>query len=84
MKWMIWDIYKLIPFDPDFFDVFDLYYVLGSPAKVRFMYDDQVHEVESVPEEGGLAIRFDDKWFRVNIGLSEPFARSFRATSSEK
>ena len=64
MKWMIEDIYKLREFDPDFFELYDLYYVLGKPAKVRFSFEDSNHEVESLKEDGALVIRFDGKWFR--------------------
>ncbi len=64
MKWMIEDIYKLREFDPDFFELYDLYYVLGKPAKVRFSFEDSDHEVESLKEDGALVIRFDGKWFR--------------------
>ena len=64
MKWMIWDIYKLREFDPDFMELYDLYYVLEKPVKVRFVFDDKEHEVESVKEEGGIAIRFDENWYR--------------------
>lgn len=64
MKWMIWDIYKLRKFSPYFFELYDLYYVFEKPAIVRFTFDGKGHEVESVKEEGGIVIRFDDKWFR--------------------
>lgn len=63
MKWMIADIYKLREFDPDMMDLYDLYYVLKAPHKVRFKYEDDTHEVESVPEDGGMSVRFDDKWY---------------------
>lgn len=64
MKWMIADIYRLREFDPVTMDLYDLYYVLASPAKVRFTFEFTEHEVEAVQEDGGLVIRFDDKWFR--------------------
>ena len=64
MKWTIWDIYKLREFDPDYFELYDLYYILQNPAKVSFWFEDKAHEVESVKEDGEPAIRFDDKWFR--------------------
>ena len=63
MKWMISDIYKLREFDPDFVELYDLYFILEKPAKVRFVFDEKQHEVESV-EEGGIAIRFDSNWYR--------------------
>ena len=64
MKWMIEDTYKLREFDPNFTELYDLYYVLNEPAKVRFSFEDKEYEVESVKEEGGIVIRFDGKWFR--------------------
>ena len=64
MKWMIADIYKLREFDPEYFELYDLYHVLASPAKVSFVYNESEHEVEAVREGEGLAIRFDDRWFR--------------------
>lgn len=63
MKWMISDIYKLREFDPDFVELYDLYFILEKPAKVRFVFDEKQHEIESV-EEGGIAIRFDSNWYR--------------------
>lgn len=68
MKWMIWDIYKLRPFDLEDIGFYDLYYMLQAPALVRFKYDNleietETHEVEAVAEEGNIVIRFDDKWF---------------------
>ena len=63
MKWMIDDIYELREFDEYSFGLYDLYWLLQKPVKVRFLYEDEVHEVEAVQEEE-LVIRFDDKWFR--------------------
>lgn len=64
MKWMIEDVYKLREFDRENFGLYDLYYLLQSPARIRFTFECEEHEVESVPENGFLSIRFDDKWFR--------------------
>ena len=64
MKWMISDIYKLRPFDPENMDLYDLYHVLQSPVRVRFMFEDEEHEVEAVEEDGSIVIRFDENWFR--------------------
>ena len=63
MKWMISDIYKLRPFDPENMDLYDLYHVLQSPVRVRFMFEDEEHEVEAVEEDGSIVIRFDENWF---------------------
>ena len=64
MKWMIGDIYKLREFDPDDFGLYDLYYLFTGPAKIRFMFDGNVHEAEAVREEDVVAIRLDGKWYR--------------------
>ena len=64
MKWMIEDIYKLRPFNRDIFDLYDLYYLLTAPVKVRFSCYGEEHEVEGVREDGGIVVRFDEKWFR--------------------
>lgn len=64
MKWMITDIYKLRPFDKSSFGLYDLYYLLQTPGKIHFTFEEEPHEVEAVSEQGQLAIRFDDQWFR--------------------
>lgn len=64
MKWMIESIYKLREFDPDAVGLYDLYYIFRSPAKVSFFFEDRMHEAEASEEEDGIAVRFDDKWYR--------------------
>lgn len=64
MKWMTKDIYKLRSFDSEEMWLYDLYYLLEAPNKVRFKYEETAHEVEAVEEDGAIAIRFDDRWFR--------------------
>ena len=64
MKWMIADIYKLRKFDPKDFSLYDLYYLLSTPAKARFLFEETPYEVEAVNEEGGIAIRFGETWYR--------------------
>lgn len=64
MKWLIQDLYKLIDFDSEEFDFFDLYYVLQSPAKLTFDYSGKTHTVESSMENNECVICFDGKWFR--------------------
>ena len=63
MKWMIQDIYKLRDFDLEMMDLYDLYYLLQKPNKIRFTYEDKTHEMESVPEGEGISIHFDDRWY---------------------
>ncbi len=64
MKRMVEDVYKLQPFDPENMWLYDLFYLLASPHKIRFCFEDTTHEVESVEEDCAIVIRFDDKWFR--------------------
>ena len=64
MKWLINDLYKLISFEEDDMEYFDLYYVLKKPTKVRFKYNSKNYEVESVIEDGKCIVRFQEKWYR--------------------
>ena len=64
MKWLINDLYKLISFEEDDMEYFDLYYVLKKPTKVRFKYNSKNYEVESVIEDGKCVVRFQEKWYR--------------------
>ena len=64
MKWMIEDIYKLKAFDEEDMRLYDLYYALGTPVRVRFTFERKQHEVEAVEEDGEVVIRFDDRWYR--------------------
>ena len=64
MKWLIEDLYTMIPVDTALIDLFDLYFLLKEPAKIEFMYDGESYRVESVSEDDGLCIRFGDKWFQ--------------------
>ena len=64
MKWMIGDIYRLRGFDRADVRLYDLYYLLASPAKVRFRFEGGVHEIEAAEEDGAVVIRCDDDWFR--------------------
>ena len=64
MKWLIDDLYELIEFDRNYFDLFDLYYLLRSPNTITFYYKDEQYEAEAIEEGGACAVRFDGKWFR--------------------
>ena len=64
MKWMIADIYKLREFDKDDMSLYDLYYLLLSPVKVAFRFEEYEHEAEAVEEDGAVVIRFDNHWYR--------------------
>lgn len=64
MKWMVEDIYRLKPLDREMTGLYDLYELLKTPVKVRFIAEEEPHEVEAVEEGGQLVIRMDDQWFR--------------------
>ena len=64
MKWLIKDLYKVKDFDPSNFDFYDLYFVLETPHKISFVYDDNKYEIESTLEDGGIVIRFGKTWYR--------------------
>lgn len=64
MKWLVQDLYTITEFDEDFADIFDLYYLLSTPAVVEFRYGDETYKVESLQEDDEIVIRFEDKWYR--------------------
>lgn len=64
MEWLIRDLYELIECDTSDLKLYDLHYVLKSPAKVTFMYKNRKYEIESAEEGGTMAVRFGKKWFR--------------------
>ncbi len=63
MKWLIDDLYKLIEFDEDFFDFFDIYYLLNTPHKIRFYYEDEEMNLESEMEGDECVVCFNGKWY---------------------
>ena len=63
MKWLIDDLYELIEFDNEYFDFYDMYYLLKKPHKIRFEYDDKEYQIESVMEGNECAVKFENKWF---------------------
>ena len=64
MKWLIDDLYSLTEFDEEFFDFYDLYYLLKTPHTISFCRDDEVYRLESVMEGQECAVNFNGKWFR--------------------
>lgn len=64
MKWLINDLYKIKKFDKAYFDFYDLYYVFENSRKISFIYDDVKYEVEAIQEDGIIAIRFNNIWYR--------------------
>ena len=63
MKWLIDDLYELIEFDEEFFDFYDLYYLLKIPHKITFDYEDDAYSLESVMEGDECVVNFNGKWF---------------------
>ena len=64
MEWLIRDLYELIECDTSDLKLYDLHYVLKTPCKVTFMYNNKKYEVESVNDNGNMSIRFGKKWYR--------------------
>ncbi len=63
MKWLIDDLYELIEFDEEYFDFFDLYYLLKTPHKIRFFSDDEEMNLASVMEGDECVVCFNGKWY---------------------
>lgn len=67
MKWLIDDLYELIPFDYEKIDLFDLYYLLKSPHEIKLshFFNGEVTEVElrSVQEGDVCEVFFNGKWY---------------------
>lgn len=64
MKWLIEDLYTIIPFNETDFDLFDLYFLLKTPVTVTFRFQLKKYTVRSTETEEGTAIEFEGKWFR--------------------
>lgn len=64
MKWLIDDLYAIIEFDEDYFDFFDLYYLLKTPHSITFMYDDEEQKLRSEMDGEECNVCFNGKWFR--------------------
>lgn len=64
MMWLIDDLYRLVEFDEEDIDLFDLYWLLKSPNKVMFYYEEKLQTVECAEADGEIAVCFNGKWFR--------------------
>lgn len=73
MQWLIQDIYSLIEFDQENFDLYDLYYLLKNPAKVVFLYNGRTQYLNSSIEEGECVIHFNNSWYR---NINDFFAKA--------
>lgn len=61
MKYIVNDLYSLIQFDPDYMDLFDLYYALQKPCKVAIEILGEDHIIEAKYEDGLFFICMDNK-----------------------
>lgn len=61
MKYIVQDLYALIQFDPDFMDLFDLYYALKKPCKIAIEILGEDYIIEAKYEDGLFFICMDDK-----------------------
>lgn len=61
MKYIVNDLYSLIQFDPNYMDLFDLYYALQKPCKVAIEILSDDHIIEAKYEDGLFYICMDDK-----------------------
>ena len=61
MKYIVNDLYSLIQFDPDYMDLFDLYYALQKPCEVAIEILGEDHIIEAKYEDGLFFICMDDK-----------------------
>ena len=64
MKWIIEDLYTMIPIDYAAFDLYDLYYILKTPEVIAFKYMDKEYIVEACEDNGDVSIKFYDEWYR--------------------
>lgn len=58
MKWLIDDLYEMIEFDAEDFDLFDCMWLLRGPAVIRFRYEGMSYVIRSTEENGELSIRW--------------------------
>ena len=61
MKYIVNNLYSLIQFDPDYMDLFDLYYALQKPCKVAIEILGEDHIIEAKYEDGLFFICMDNK-----------------------
>lgn len=71
MMWLIDSLYDLTDFDPDFFDLYDLYYLLKKPVRVSFGYKRSTYEIIAEEKDGEFSIRFGDRFYRSREDFSK-------------
>lgn len=55
-------MYEPVPFDEEFFDFYDIFYLIGKPGSCSFLYEDEKYSIEISEEDH--AVGFDGKWYR--------------------
>ena len=64
MKWLIEDLYTMIEFDEEVFELYDLFYLMKAPHEVSFTYEDRRYTITSEIEGEESHICFDNIWYR--------------------
>lgn len=60
MKGLINELYELIDLNPDKMNLYDLFYLLRKPCKIRFTYARDSYDIESVLEGENINIYFNN------------------------
>ena len=63
MKWLIDDLYELIEFDKEFFDFYDLYYLMKTPHEIRFCYKNEEMNLRTEMEGDECVVCYNGKWY---------------------
>lgn len=58
------ELHQLRRFDVDELNIFNISYLMKSPIRIIFMYEDDSYEIETVNEEDGIVVHFGNKWYR--------------------
>ena len=58
MKWLIDDLYEMLQFNTEDFDLFDCMWLLRGPARIHFNYEGMRCTISAAEENGELAIRW--------------------------
>ena len=57
-------LYKVIEFDEDNFNFFDLFYVLSKPHTVKLTYNGKQYLIESFFDEDAMRVKCNDKYYK--------------------
>lgn len=63
MKYLIHDIYQLIPFDADDISLFDLYYIFQNPAIVNLYIHGSCHQIIGQLKHDQVMIEMDGIYY---------------------